>query len=374
MGESDGLSDTTWEVGDAGAGAVASRQVVRVFKRDTVGNYIKNATFDLYATNINMSGPAGGLPPVSLPALNQNVRFGRLLSDVLTDDAGIAVFDHELLITRPAQFLFVLHERVPPAGFETLTQDGYTFFTIDPSITQAQINSAAAAIGISPDRIAQIPDFITIVNEPVGPPNSLRVIKKFQDAFGNPLPEDLLKQYLQDFELVVTDQLAQEHVYSLEDLLNPDGIIIEDIEIGRFHFRENNFANIPDYIFSHCSPELPFHRMVFPNPSGPVTIMITNVYTKIPPPIELTPIDPNNPVPWRPLPGPVTSHPPRPTPTPTPPPDPTQTPLPTPAQRVPQTGDNSSIIWYAVLLCPGAALVATPAVISLRRKYSKKGK
>ena len=277
-GESDGVDEPQWEVGDAGAGAVASRQIIRVFKRDNVGNNIKNATFDLYATNINMSGAAGGLPPVSLPNLNQSVQFGSLLTDVVTDSDGVAEFNHELLITRPAQFLFVLHERIPPDGYETFTEDGYTFFTIAPGITQAQINSAAAALGIHPDRINQIPDFITVRNDPIGPPNSLRIIKRFLDTNGNPLPEELLRQHLQNFELTVTDNLAVRHVFSLEDILNPNGIIIEDIDTGRFHFTENYFDEIPNYAFSHSTPNMPFHRIIFPNPTGPVTVMITNVY------------------------------------------------------------------------------------------------
>ncbi|MCL2843563.1 MAG: hypothetical protein FWE28_08920 [Oscillospiraceae bacterium] len=267
FGTSDSAGDRNYEVGHSAVGADASARTLRVFKRDNQGNNLDGALFDLYVTTLPGYTPPfglGGDPAVITGADGVDRNFYLLLEEIPATN-GVAVFS-DPWIAATHNFLFLLVETQAPAGFTWVEQN--TFFTINPTITAATITEQETALGVT---INPISDFVNVTNIPANLDDAnLRIIKYFHG-----LTDDLITEYLQDFQIVVTDPQAQEHVFGLEEALNPDGISLTGIP-GTYIITERNYE-VPGFTVI-TNPTLPIRHEVLPTDAGEVLIEINNTY------------------------------------------------------------------------------------------------
>ncbi|MCL2409892.1 MAG: SpaA isopeptide-forming pilin-related protein [Oscillospiraceae bacterium] len=392
FGTSDDAGEDEYYVSGSDAGAGASQLDLRVFKRDSVGNNLRGATFNLYVTVLpGYSAPAGLTDALTITVADGTTRnFYLLLEDVTTDANGIAVFSNTWL-NATYQLLFLLVETQAPYGYTWLNEN--TFFTINPRISDTTIAEHELILGAP---INQISDFINIINiSDHLDPGSLRIRKNFIG-----LTNYEILQHLQDFQIVITDTLGVEHTFGLAEALDPFGIVLQNIAAGTYFITEVNY-DVPGYTLV-TTPQLPLRRYIMPNDQGEVLISIDNTYTPITPPIPPTPITPEvppipptpitpeiPPIPPRPItPGvpPYTPEPPEPitpevppyppTPiTPEVPPYPTEpsyppepTELPTAPPPGPQTGNDRPTTSYVVMLIAGIGLMGSATVYLAREK------
>jgi len=378
FGTSDDSGEDQYYVSGSQAGAGASQLDLRVFKRDGVGNNLYGAVFNLYVTVLpGYTAPTGltGVLPVTV-ADGTTRNFYLLADNVMTDENGIAWFsDHWINATY--QLLFLLVEVDAPYGYTAIND--HTFFTINPHISPATILQHETILG---EPINQISDFINITNIPDHlDPGTLRVLKQI-----NGLTDSEISQYLQDFQIVITDPLGVENVFGLNEALA--GIVLRDIMPGIYFITERN-ADIANFILE-TSPQLPIRRFIVPNDAGEVLIVIDNTYTptipRPPRPPIYPPIAPPVPpiYPTEPTEPTYPTHPTYPTeptdptaPTePTYPPehtDPTDPPVtPTAPPPSPQTGDSHQPAVLVALLIAGILFMGGAVAYLIRTKILDK--
>ena len=284
FGEIDGDGREGYEVGGSEAGAGGSRQNVMLFKRDAVNDLnIRGATFDLLGVNLANGNPVGGAPVDTIARGITGMNFGNMLS-VVTDHNGSATLSSPWLVAT-YDFLFLLSETsVPDWHYDVAPPNSFTFFTINPRISQQRLdelqaqlsdaisyNLGGADVSITINRIS---DFITITNVPLpGEPYSLRIIKDFPG-----LTDEQILTYLQNFQLIVTDPLGVRHVFGINDVLA--GIVMKDIPSGFFFFEELNY-NVPGYVMT-ARPTMPFRQYIDTRGDREVRIVINNIYESLP--------------------------------------------------------------------------------------------
>ena len=280
FGEGDSSDKSSYVVGGGGAGVGAGMVDLRVFKQDAVGNNLMGATFDLYVTVIGSYQPPGELTDdlTITGAGGQVLTFG-LIEEVVTDANGMALFSGEQWITSDPRFylLYMLVESRPPVGYEPIYQD--IFFTLNPTMTAAQIadlNTLLAPVLLPDESVNQVSDFVTVTNVPSNlNPGNLRIYKAFEG-----LTDAQVQQYLRNLQIVVTDPTGNQYIFGLADILNPNGMVLQNIPAG-IYFIEERFANIPNFVLT-TSPQLPTRRYIMPNDAGEVVLSIVNTYTPYP--------------------------------------------------------------------------------------------
>jgi len=300
---SDSDGNGQYVVGSQGVGVNAGRQDLRVFKGNDAGNNLSDAEFSLYVTDIS----DGYTPPSDLddPGTNKVLTgsggtvfdFGLVTDEIngldvqTTDAGGVAVFSNEW-INSSDDFLYLLVEESTPTGFYNLSP--YTFVTLNPSITQANVNSLNSLLGpilLTGQSVDRISDFTNIMNFAIGlNADSLRIVKEF---YG--LTDALAQKYLQNFKLVVEDPFQNEYEFDFETALDPYGIVFQNITAGTYTISERN-AEVPGFSLK-TSPLLPYAASVTPSPAGEVLIQIANNYSPMQsqPPLPKTPQSPSQP-------------------------------------------------------------------------------
>jgi len=280
FGEGDSSNQGNYVVGGGGAGIGADMLDLRVFKQDAVGNNLMGATFDLYVTVIGSYQPPGLLTvdKTITGAGGTVLNFG-LIEEVTTDANGMALFSGEQWITSDPDFylLYMLVETQAPVGYQPIYEN--IFFTLNPLITASQLidlNTLLAPVLLPDEGVNQISDFIIVTNIPSNlEPGSLRIQKVFDG-----LTNAQIQASLQNFQLVVTDPNMVQRTFSLAAILNPNGIVLQNITAGMYIFEERN-ATVPNYTLT-TAPQLPARRYIMPNDAGEVVITIVNTYTPYP--------------------------------------------------------------------------------------------
>jgi len=280
FGDGDSSNQGNYVVGGGGAGVDADMLDLRVFKQDAVGNNLMGATFDLYVTIIGSYQPPGELTvdKTITGAGGTVLNFG-LIGEVTTDATGMALFSEEQWITPDPRFylLYMLVETQAPVGYEPIYEN--IFFTLNPMITASQIanlNALLAPVLLPGEAVNQISDFITVTNIPSNlQPGSLRIQKVFDG-----LTNAQIQANLSNFQLVITDPNMVQRIFSLADVLNPNGIVLQNITAGMYIFEERN-ATVPNYTLT-TAPHLPARRYIMPNDAGEVVVTIVNTYTPYP--------------------------------------------------------------------------------------------
>jgi hypothetical protein len=283
FGNSADVSTGSYVVQQSQVGASASNQDLMVFKQDPVHNInVRGAVFDLYVVNLATDIPPGGL---SFDLEIGGLTFTRLNQSVVTNNSGVAVFSNPWIVPS-YDFMYLLVETTTPAGYPALAVPAnYTFLTINPTISTASINSALNSMQTDPNitwsarpAVNNVSDFIVINNIPnPGTPNTLRIMKYIDG-----LTDAQIQQYLQNLQLVVDDPLGNTFTYGLSDILNPGGIVIDlsNTPAGTFTFSERG-AGVQDYQLV-TTPQMPFSRVITPNPDREVLLLIDNNYGKLP--------------------------------------------------------------------------------------------
>jgi len=277
FGESASDGQDGYTVGNAGVGIDAGFVDVRLFKQDYVGNNLSGANFTLYVTDLSTApvyNPPAGLPvalsiPGGGPGAGGAVFNFAQIDQETTDANGMAILSNQWLNSSPTyRLLFLLVENEAPYGY-VITNER-TFFTLNPAITATDITSLENILG---EYVNQISDFITITNSSERDlASTLRVRKMF-----NGLTDAQIQQYLQGFEIVITDPLGIEHVFGLADALDPFGIVLSNITPGIYFITERNY-DITGFTLA-TNPQMPLRRFVMPNAAGEVVILIENTYT-----------------------------------------------------------------------------------------------
>ena len=290
IGDDSEQAEGSYTVSTAGVGAGAGRMFFRVFKKDPNDDNVGGARFSLYVTDITKKNAAGNyVPPASVPTqltinglLNTNFNFG-LLSSLTTNAGGIGVFDNQW-INSQQRLLYLLVETQAPDGFQAIGDTTYTYFTLAPAITPADIAALDAALDPSEvlygGNVNQMTDFTTIINAFEGPAFSFRIIKEVRG-----LPEDVMNEHLKNFRVVVTDPLVNVTEYTLAQVRGPNGVLLTYdglLGMGPFFIDEKNYE-VPGYTVV-TSPQLPIRTYL--NADRVVVIRLTNTYT----PIPVTPI------------------------------------------------------------------------------------
>jgi len=295
--DEDGRDD--YVVSNITGGASADALRLRLFKQDLVNNInVPGAGFTLYITDLQRPGT----PPYGItdPPLNVGgVDFFPLVANQVTNTFGLAIFDHQGINTT-YEFMFLLVEDAIPDGYDPYPLnptpfENYTFFTIKPNINQTLLDNAVNTINsslpsgqISVDQ--DVTDFITINNIPAaGAPGSLRLWKLFT---GIDITDPHYQQLLSSLQIVITDPLNVKHYFTLEQAMDPFGIVIEDAVRGPYMIQEFN-AEIPGIYNLRTTPAVPFHPIVMPNMDREYVIQMNNIYTI--PVIPLPPGVPNYP-------------------------------------------------------------------------------
>jgi len=296
--DNSGDSKAGYVVGGAGIGVGAGMQPLRVFKKDTFGDNLSGATFELYVSDAS----AGYIPPGGLAtaktlvgADDQEMNFALIpagtASSVVTDANGMALFPENQWLTSSYNLLYLLVEVDAPTGYTA--PNFYSFFTLSSHFSQtdiANMNTLIAPLA-SPFALNQISDFINVANVSAElQPGSLRIIKNFDG-----LTTAQVLQYLRSFEIVFTDFYQEEYRFSVYAALNPYGMVLTDIPQGFYTITENN-AEIPGFSLE-TSPALPARGVFMPDAQGEVTFTITNSYTPIIPIPPVPPTTPNIPIP-----------------------------------------------------------------------------
>ncbi|MCL2563409.1 MAG: hypothetical protein FWE08_05170 [Oscillospiraceae bacterium] len=283
----DGVESGNYVVGNTVVGADASKLTLRVFKKDNLGRNLPGAAFSLYVTELpNYTGPDG---------LTETVTVGGQtfykLGDAVTDANGMAIFDNAWINTS-YNFLFMLVETSAPTGYTALYDR--TFFTVNPGINPAWISAAEVTLG---GNITNISDFISVINVPSNYAAGNLVLQKRFLGISN----TTVQQNLQDFQIVIADPLGVETTYGLTDVLNPLGIVLENIQSGTYFITELNYE-VPNYTCV-VSPRLPLRLDVLPvDAAAGITLTIDNIYTPISPPEPpIPPVPPIPPIPAKPI-------------------------------------------------------------------------
>jgi len=277
FGESGSSESNDYLVGGGGAGVGAGRLDFKVFKQDNVGNNLMGATFDLYVTVMGSYQPPAGhtVDTTIIGTGGQVIQFG-LLEEVTTDATGMAQFSDQW-INSTYKMLYMLVETQAPYGYVPIYHD--IFFTVNPTITTTEIadlNTLLAPALAPGESVNQVSDFITVENVPdTLDPGNLRIRKVF-----NGLTPAQIQENLQDFQLVITDPNMTEYVFTLADVLNPGGIVLQGIPQGLYLFTERN-ENVPNYTLT-TAPRLPARSFITPNDIGEVVITIQNNYVPYP--------------------------------------------------------------------------------------------
>jgi len=223
---------------EARGGIDISQRELSVFAKDTAGDGLGGASFNLYvATLPDFSAPPDLTTPLPVLGTDGTSRnFYLLLEDITTDASGAAVLSHPWFEAAD-ELLFLLVEREAPSGYTWLSQN--TFFVINAGRAPRLADENAIIFG---QEIHQISDSIVITNIPEGlDPVTLRVLTRF---YG--LVEEEVSQLLPDFQLVITDPLGDQHTFGIEEVLDPLGIAMADVAPGTYFITELN-SDVPGY-------------------------------------------------------------------------------------------------------------------------------
>jgi len=322
---------------EARGGIDISRRDISVFKRDTAGNSLSGAVFNLYvATLPDFSAPGDLTTARAIPGTDGTTRnFYLLLENVRTDANGTALLQDPWL-DAAYELIFLLVETEAPEGYTWLNQN--TFFMTNPSISPRVVSEQAAILG---QEINQISDSIVITNIPLGLESvTLRVLTNFDG-----LTASEASQFLPNYQLVITDPQGNQHTFGIAEVL--DGIILADTTPGTYFIAEVN-SDVPDYTWA-VSPGLPLRYDVLPNDTGEVVIAIDRTYAPISP----------TPAPTA-IPTPTSAATPTPTIAPTPTPTPTVTVTATPRPTVTPTPTPEPIATTTPKATPTPTSAATP--------------
>ena len=278
----------SYTVSNTGVGANAGRTVFRVFKKDPLGNNLQGAVFNLYVTDITALISGSYRPPAGISVARTitgsdgtQFRFG-LLSTVTTDAGGTALFNNQW-INSTQKLLYMLVETKAPDGYQIITTNQYTYFTLAPTITSTQIDALDVlldpSLGVDNGGVVnQLTDFTTVVNAFAGEPYSVRIIKEVRG-----LSASAIRKHLQGFQLIVTDPLDVVHTYTIDQVLPPDGVVLQytqfEVGAGTFFFEEENYL-VPGYTVV-TTPRLPSRYPVNLNANGEVVFRIQNAYRSI---------------------------------------------------------------------------------------------
>ncbi|MCL2425901.1 MAG: hypothetical protein FWD05_06145 [Oscillospiraceae bacterium] len=288
--------ENNYVVNNTTGGASADALRLRLFKQDPVNNInVPGAVFTLYVTDLENPG----LPPYGItdpPRVINGVNFYPLVTNRVTDNFGIAIFDNPGINTT-FEFLFMLYEDVIPMGYSPQPQnptplENSTFFTIKPNINQTLLANAVNTINSNLPSgqitVNQITDFITVNNIPErGAPGSLRLWKLFT---GIDITDQHYLDQLSDFSITITDPRGVRHNFTLAQALDPFGIVINNAIEGTYLVQEYN-ANVQGYNMRTTPDPLRFY--VMPNMDREYVIQMNNIYT----------------IPWVPLPPGVPNYP-----------------------------------------------------------------
>jgi len=292
-GESSGDGNPSYNVSGSEAGAGGSALKLRVFKEDPVNKInLSGVKFDLYITMLSGFDAPYGLTD-TLPGGVNGRNFYRLMQGVTTDMLGVALFD-DLRITATYDFLFLLVEdplSLPPGYTEAGPipgMEGYSFFTVKPTMPASMISAAETALSIPSGSINRISDFITVENNPPEVnPLTLRISKQFfeQDPNTplqfNKMTNEQIIAALPNLMITVTDPNGGVHPFTLTQLLNDEAVInMSNMFGGVFMIQESGYDR-PNFNW-RTNPQVPIHPWVWPNPNQEVVIQLSNIYN-IPP-------------------------------------------------------------------------------------------
>ena len=307
LGVRDSDGDGQYVVGSQGVGVNAGRQPLRVFKTDPAGNNLSGANFSLYVTDIS----TGYTPPMGLSSAKTiaasggtTLSFGLITDEIngltvqTTGVNGMAVFNN-MWINSSDDLLYLLVENSTPTDYYNLTP--YTFLTMNPSITQANVNSLnslLAPVLLTGQSVTRISDFTDVINYEVGTDaDSLRIVKKI-----NGLTQAQIQKYLKDFQIVVVDTFQHEYVFDLSAALDPKGIVFQYNQAGTFTISERN-QKVSGYDLK-TTPQLPYKVTVDTTPGTETLVTVTNTYSQASPVNPPAPVKPNPPSPPNPHPSP----------------------------------------------------------------------